>query len=661
MNREATPQTPPRVDLRRTVRAVHRALRDGEGQSSLVERFDELTKLLYCKIHDENGRGLAVRGSVFSVRPGDTPSSIAARVRAAFERQAARAGALFPPRFARLRMADATIARAVELLAPVRLSDSGQDPKGLAYEEVIRGTFDKGDHQQFFTPRPVVEFMVDLLGPLCCGTVCDPACGTGGFLLYAGAALNKRTHGPRARLVGLEIDERLAWAARMNLDMHGVSRFEVHHLAGAGSLGPGLSPWLGQIDVVLTNPPFGSDLADPDALAGFELGRGRASRRRGVLFVERCLDLVRPDGLVAIVLDEGVLAGPSNADVRELVLDRADPLAVVGLPETAFMPYASVRTSILLLRRKNGARRAGHAGRVFFARAETVGRKPNGDPLVRLDCESGRYVLDSDLPAILEAWQARRASASPVAWLASLPRQDAPVFQRDGHRLDTAYHHPARHEAARALAASPHPIMTLGQVCDVRNEAVLPARDLAGEEIVYVGLANIAPRYGTCQPSLVHAGSLKSGVKRCLAGDILFARLRPELRKVWLVGPEIGEGYASPECLVLVPKREGPGNDPLVLPELLAVMLRSDLVFGQLLHLVIGIGRPRLSRAAVLGVRLPVAPLAVQRRLWRACQRAQVRAAARSAAGERALREAAEIAARGQAKLVDGLLGRAQS
>src|SRR5205814_2120794 len=136
---------------------------------------------------------------------------------------------------------------------------------------------------------------------------------------------------------------------------------------------------------------------------------------------------------------------------------------------------------------------------------------------------------------------------------------------------------------------------TLAELCDLRHEAVVPARDHPDEELTYLGLANIEAHTGACTPSVVRGSSLRSSVKRFAPGDVLFARMRPELRKVCLVPDGLGEGFASAECLVLVPRADPATGGPLFLPELLALLLRSDLTFGQLVHLVVGIGRPRLS------------------------------------------------------------------
>lgn len=645
------------TEIRRIVRALHRLLRDAEGNSSLIERFDELTKILFCKVHDEKGNN-GKDGSPFTMKEGDSDAAVASEVRKLFNIQVKRAAHRFPDRYARLNLKDRTIRQVAEMLAPVVLSNVGEDLKGLAYEEIIRNTFEKGDNQQFFTPRNVVEFMVRMLGPALSGTICDPACGTGGFLLFADAYL--RSHGKcaSARLLGFEIDERLAWVAGINLDMHAISAFLIEHLTGSGSLGKDVKPYFEQIDAILTNPPFGSDMTDESALAELALGQGRQSRRRGVLFIEQCLGLLKPGGVFGIIIDEAVLNGPTNADVRRLILGRSDVFAIVSLPETTFMPYASVKASILFLQKKGGGNaRLLKEGKTFFASAEVVGRKPNGEPLFRINRETGRQELDTDLPDVLKLWeQAGTDESSERGFWSAIPNIEDDGFRGDGFRLDLAYHHPSRHEAMRTLQASPYPLKPLAELCDLRNEAVVPSKDLVDEDITYVGLANIEAQTGVCSPVVVSGVSLKSSVKRFVGNDILFSKMRPELRKVCLVPDDVAEGFASSECLVLVPKVDRKTGDPIILPELLALLLRSDLVYGQIVHLVIGIGRPRLSKSAVMNVRIPVPALKDQWRLLELHQRSEAASRALIAESEQALRKSEDIMADARKRLLDDLL-----
>ena len=269
------------------------------------------------------------------------------------------------------------------------------------------------------------------------------------------------------------------------------------------------------------------------------------------------------------MLDEGVLNAPSATDARQLLLARAKVRAVVSLPETTFQPYASVKASVLVLERAGRAR-----GPCFFARAEKVGRRPSGEALHRINAATGKLELDDDLPGIAAAWRTRGRGPADGDGSWFLGEVDAAATDA---RLDVPFHDPSRRRAAQALHASPHPLRDLGELCELRHDSAVPAAELEGEEVVHVGLSAIETRTGRCRPTVVPAESVKSSVRRFFAGDVLYARLRPELRKVCLAPCA---GWASAECLVLVPRRTGPGLPFLLHPELLALLLRSDLAFG---------------------------------------------------------------------------------
>lgn len=600
-------------ELRRLVRQLHRCLRDIEGNSNLIERFDELTKVIYLRLmktaYGENKEDIAALNEISPIN-GESLSSI----RSSYTKLQEQLGFIQSSRFSRIQVCDEALCKMISILDSYDLSSVPLDLKGLCYEEVVKNTFDKGDNQQFFTPRHIAEFMIEFLGSHIryAQRICDPACGTGGFLIEAHRYSLSHNFDLKAELLGLEIDQRLAWVTAINLNVHGVSNGKSICLEGSGSLGAQANPYFSEVDLIFTNPPFGSDLTGDDNLFSFALGNGRSSRRRGVLFIERCIDLLKPGGYMGIVIDDGVLNSPSNADVRELMLNNCFLLAVVSLPDTAFMPYASVKSSILFLQKKPKVPARNHSLKrsTFFAQADRVGRKPNGDALLRINKQTGKSELDTDLPRILSAW--RSSENSERVFRIDLPNTDEPRFRMSGFRIDLPYHHPSRHKATEALAMSPYPIKTIDDLCVLRNEAFLPCKDLEDEDIYYVGLANIESITGHCKPSLTSANSIKSSVKRFTSGDLLFSKLRPELRKACLIGDFCDEGYASAECLVLTPKKD---IEHEIVPELLSILLRSDLVFGQIVHQIVGIGRPRLSKASVLGIRIPIPPVAIQLQL----------------------------------------------
>jgi predicted RNA methylase len=639
-----------RLELRRLVNALHRVLRDSDGNSSLVERFDELAKLIVLKVETERSSRVAEAADLAAPGPD---RDVAARIRTAFDLLVSASPALFPPRFGEIRLSDRAVAESVRLLAPVTLGRNGEDIKGLLFEEVVNNTFEKGDNQQFFTPASIVEFMVDFVGDWIRGEIADPACGTGGFLIAAQRKLQRAASQLRsaARLWGLEVDARLAWAAGVNLHLHNADSYRILHVDGAGSLARSVVGAMPPLDLIITNPPFGSDLSDLEALDSFELGRGKKSRRRGVLFMERCLQLLKPGGVLAAIIDDGVLNAPGNADTRALLLSHADLFAVVSLPEVAFMPYASVKASVLFLQKHGGdVRRAMSMKGTFFAAAEEVGRKPSGDPLYQFNSVTRRLELESDLPEVLQAWRAGSSDSRLVFW-ARLPDAGDPKFASALHRLDPSFHHPSRIRATAMLHSSPHPLHQLSELCRLRSETVIPAEQLPDEEINYVGLANIEPQTGVISPTVVPGSTLKSSVKRFVGGDVLFSKMRPELRKVAMAPADIGDGLCSAECLVLVPIRDGKIE---FIPEFLAYLLRSDLVYGQLVHQVMGIGRPRIRPADVLAAKVPIPPIADQRALLVALDNAE--AASRALVQESA--RCREMASRMRVESVDLMASR---
>lgn len=583
--------------IKRVVARLHASLRDTDGDSSIIQRFDELTKLLFLKIVAEQNQT-----PIFTTQRGEVLAAYADRIRRAYAAEARKYPAIIHPRFATLAASDNALNQCGSILSGLTLAGAKFDVKGIAYEEVIKGTFDKSDHQQFFTPPPIVSFMVAMVEPFLQGLVADPACGTAGFLAEVARQVDPRTH-----LLGLEIDERLAWVAGINLLIHGAQQFETKCFSDGGTLGSLADTYLGQVDTILTNPPFGSDLTDSQLLSNFALGQGRTSRRRGILFIERCWSLLKEGGVVGIVIDEGVLNLSSATDVRQFILEHFDILAIVNLPETAFMPYANVNASILFLKKTSAPERS---RRVFFGKAEKVGRKLNGDDDILYD-EGGKARLNSDLPEIARRWQRVLAGEEiGVDDLTYITNVAANLENDAGLRLDFRYHHPSRNRSRELLAHAQFPLVNLTDVCAERNESVIPSKEIPDQSILYTGLANIESGNGIAHQQPTPAASLKSAVKRYAANDIVFARMRPNLRKVALMDFQEG-GYVSPECAVLTVRRDAAG-EPIIDPEVLAAILRSDLVFGQVMHLIAGIGRPRLNTTDLRKVRLPVPPKVAQ-------------------------------------------------
>lgn len=330
----------------------------------------------------------------------------------------------------------------VKELQVYNLSTTSDDVKGIAFEQFLGRTF-RGELGQFFTPRTIVDFMVSVLDPQEGEYICDPCCGSGGFLIRAFEyvrehienevevrkedvkkslftddysklpkkeqekndqkvidAFSKMNYeldinNPMGRLRSLSFDciygtdanPRMARTAKMNMIMHGDGHGGVHHHDGLLNVN---GIWEGRFDVILTNPPFGAridkelkitetdrftdiekikayekrygkenydnalkqvnDHIDQPILDLFQIGK--FSGLTEVLFIERCLNLLKPGGRMGIVLPEGVLNNTNLQKVRDFVESKAKILLIVSIPQDVFMAAgATVKPSLLFFKK----------------------------------------------------------------------------------------------------------------------------------------------------------------------------------------------------------------------------------------------------------------------------------------------------------------------
>lgn len=611
------------------IRQMSKAFRDSHG-GSLLERFEEISKLLYCKLYDEKN---TKTNEKFASKNGESQEETYKRISDIYSQ----AINLLQQKLilGRDRLTDdkKAVVKIVEILQGIYLNKIPSDVKGVVFEELIKNTFDKTENQQFFTPRTIVKFMVELMDPSGDLTILDPACGSGGFLIQASNYINHKSDNRhfKGRLIGLEIDKRMAWITQMNLLMHGDGKGEAHHLLDGGSLA--YSQEIDRIlpnnkaDLIITNPPFGSDFDDLPQLKKYELGKGKKSRRRGVLFIERCLKWLKPGGRLALIIDDSVLNSSSNKDVREHILGNTVVEAIVSLPEVSFMPYATAKASILILKKRNKFDNS--QGPVFMAESENVGRKPNGDPLYSGETdEEGLPQLINDLPDILKAWKLYQTDGKSAIERLSPKIFICPAenFLKSGvdKRIDIQYHHPAKYIAEEVINKSAYPTPKLIELVTLRNVSTIPNVQDPDDIWRYVGLANITPKTDEYFVSEVMGNQIKSAVKLFKSGDILISKLRPELRKCVLINQDDSDGYVSSECLVLSVNNEL-NSKWKVDPQYLAIVLRSDIIFGQLIYQVTGVGRPRVGLSTILNLKIPLPPMEIQKQIVSAYNSASIK------------------------------------
>jgi restriction endonuclease S subunit len=212
-------------------------------------------------------------------------------------------------------------------------------------------------------------------------------------------------------------------------------------------------------------------------------------------------------------------------------------------------------------------------------------------------------------------------------------------------RLDVLYQHPWRKTADEHLKKCAYPTPKLSELVSERRQTVVPNIIMPDETIRYMGLTNICANTGQYYVEETRGDNIKSAVKLFKAGDIIFSKLRPELRKSVLIQQNEEEGYVSSECFVFSCANEASNPNQQVEDEYLSIMLRSDLVFGQIIFQCTGLGRPRVSKTSVLDIKIPLPPIDKQREVVSSFRKLQRRHSSLKAQGQKAFDEADRLIA----------------
>ena len=340
---------------------------------------------------------------------------------------------------AKIEIRENSFEQIVKELEIYNLSTTSDDVKGIAFEKFLGKTF-RGELGQFFTPRTVVDFMVSVLDPQEGELVCDPCCGSGGFLIktfeyvrekiekdielqkdnfkaerycddydklpekkkqkiekevaqtfsYLNEELNINNEKGRLRslsfdcIYGTDANPRMARTAKMNMIMHGDGHGGVHHHDGLLNVN---GIFENRFDIILTNPPFGARVekelkisetdrfTDETKIAAYVKRYGEEYKKAlrqvndninksllslykidssltEVLFIERCLNLLKPGGRMGIVLPEGVLNNTNLQKARDFVEGKAKILLIVSIPQDVFIASgATVKPSLLFFKK----------------------------------------------------------------------------------------------------------------------------------------------------------------------------------------------------------------------------------------------------------------------------------------------------------------------
>lgn len=391
-------------ELTHRFKQAHEALWAG-GQLNPSEAFDELDKLIFCKIWDERKPRKIGEPYDFQIitiseqeekdaerRKAKENENLLSRIKALYEEGRKRDKEVFRDN---IRLTPEKVRTVVGYLESVNLGETDLDSKGRAFETFM-GSFFRGNFGQYFTPREIVKFIVDVLPITQDSKVLDTSCGSGGFLLYALNKVREQAteyypnyqkdtrqstkwfsfwhNFAEKNLYGIEINEQISRAAKMNMIIHDDGHTNVITSDGLVSDEEIFSKTsnrgfkYGTFDFIITNPPFGSTIRQSEQayLKTYQLGKKeedwlavkaqpeniRDGQSTEVLFIEQDYKFLKEGGFLAIVLPDGILTNSSMQYVRTQIEDWFRIIAVVSMPQTAFAANdAGVKTSVLFLRK----------------------------------------------------------------------------------------------------------------------------------------------------------------------------------------------------------------------------------------------------------------------------------------------------------------------
>lgn len=386
-------------ELKKVFANAHQALWAG-GKRNPSEAFDELDKIIFCKIWDE--RAIRKRGVPYDMQlfKGEKPAKLLERVNKIYKKGEEKAPEVFN---SPIKLNENEITTIVEFLQGINLSKTDLDSKGRAFEEFI-GSYFRGEFGQYFTPRAIVKFIVNVLPISNEDKVLDTSCGSGGFLLYALDKIRKQADKmaedgyfekgseeynnywhdfAKKKLYGIEISDQISRTAKMNMIIHDDGHTNVINCDGlldienkkhedgeseekrnaidafnrntieSQTTNKNFKP--NSFKFIITNPPFGSSVKATEhaymknyrmsikrtdwldeLITGKRSESVRANQSTEVLFIEQCWKFLEPHGMLAIVIPDSILTNSSMQYVRAEIEEKYRIIAIVSLPQFTF-------------------------------------------------------------------------------------------------------------------------------------------------------------------------------------------------------------------------------------------------------------------------------------------------------------------------------------
>ncbi|HEY4504854.1 MAG TPA: N-6 DNA methylase [Candidatus Paceibacterota bacterium] len=639
---------------------IHNHIYANDGLSS-QEAFAEVLKLLFVKVEDERGEE---KKSKFYISPNEQEdisngqnNSFRPRIVELFDKAKKDYADVFD-KSEKINLKTATLAFVVGKLQNLNLSKSDRDVKGTAFQKFVY-SHQRGERGQFFTPDAIIRLCVDFLAPQKNEKVLDPACGTGGFLVEAMKYVwknnfsNIKNIDERKRreleyaeknLFGIEINPLVAKIAKMRMILEddgysGIvntnSLSTIQAIEKEFSKATYLKEIKGTFDIILTNPPFGSQgkVNTESVLRDFSFGYKWAKNHSEkliatsqlqngqvpeILFIERCLELLKDGGKLAIVLPNGDFENSSLDYVREFIHSKAKILAVVALPPETFIPHGTgVKASILFCQKLVAPKledKKVEDYSIFFGKIKKMGYEGNKNGTVIhkkdsfghiLENQDGEPVIDEDISEMISAFslfeQGKKFINENVFSL---------KYSELDSRLDVEYYNPNYRNTR--LLLSKKGAKRIGDIVEIQNKK---SQKLKNPEVTirYVELSDASPLNGelvSYSEMLVHEAPSRASYD-IEDGDIITAvagnSVGTKNHATAIVSKEFSGCICTNGFRVLKAKN--------INPYYLFAVLRSDIFLSQMFQLRTGAAIPSVSDEDLKNILIPIPTEAEQKRI----------------------------------------------
>ena len=429
-----------------------------------------------------------------------------------------------------------------------------EDIKGAVYEIFLKATL-RGDFDQYFTPRELVDFMVRFADPNIGDKILDPACGSAGFLIHAFSYVNKkiRHYGfseIEEKKKFKELVDKCLWGGEADYDLHVLAKINmIMHGDGWNNIKQGDSLRSEEFpdnyfDLILENPPFTIPYAFRDVLDKYELGQNKEKEELDILFVEKSIKAVKPGCEIYIVLPEGLMNTKKYKYFREYILKHCDIVMSISLPEGAFIPFggSASKTCIMGFRKKSDAPTyippkyifAGVAKEIGYETGKKTYKRHSKNDLCRMLRES-KEIFDGIH---------RTENGGEYGWVDS--------NDIDKNRIDASYL--LNMIERKAIMRHFDQVVPLKDLFSVENKEVHVQKNARYR---YLEIPDISNETGLITNIRQVYGHDISGDSYLMfrEGDILFTRINPKISRIAIAPKVTGVCITSKEVYRLVYKQ----------------------------------------------------------------------------------------------------------